>query len=79
VTMWPSAYIVAHVDYVRSVRLQPLSPTRTRLTAKWYSPSETLAQRGIASPAFRRGTLMPEEYEIHRFEEWVLQEMEMRP
>jgi glycine betaine catabolism A len=106
VTMWPSAYIVAHVDYVRSVRLQPLSPTRTRLIAEWHFPPETLAQlgfdaaevaafakvvlaqdgaaaemnqRGIASPAFRRGTLMPEEYEIHRFEQWVLQEMEVTP
>lgn len=104
VTLWPSAYVVAHVDYVRSVRLQPLSPTRTRLIAEWHFPPETLAQpgfdaaevaafakivlaqdgaaaemnqRGIASPAFRRGTLMPEEYEIHRFEEWVLKEMEV--
>lgn len=106
VTMWPSAYVVAHVDYVRSVRLQPLSPTRTRLIAEWHFPPETLAQprfdaaevaafakivlgqdgaaaemnqRGIASPAFRRGTLMPEEYEIHHFEQWVLKEMEVTP
>ena len=103
VTLWPSAYIVAHVDYVRSVRLQPLSATRTRLVVEWHFPPETLAQpgfdaaavatfaervlsqdsaaaemnqRGMASPAFVRGTLMPEEYEVHRFEAWVLAEME---
>ena len=106
VTLWPSAYVVAHVDYVRAVRLIPLSPTRTRLIAEWYFPQGTLAQpgfdaaevaefakivlaqdgaaaemnqRGIASPMFTRGTLMPEEYEVHRFEQWVLSEMEVRP
>jgi Rieske 2Fe-2S family protein len=106
VTFWPSAYVVAHVDYVRAVRLEPTSPTTTRLTAEWYFPAETLAQpgfdaakvaafarlvmeqdgaasemnqRGIASPAFTRGTLMPEEYEIHRFHQWVLTEMEAAP
>lgn len=47
VTLWPSTYIVAHVDYVRSVRLQPLAPERTRLTAEWYFPEETLAQPGF--------------------------------
>jgi glycine betaine catabolism A len=103
VTLWPSAYVVAHVDYVRSVRLVPLSPTRTRLIAEWHFSPETLAQpgfnagevaafakivlaqdgaaaemnqRGIASPAFRSGRLMPEEYEIFRFNQWVLAEME---
>lgn len=106
VTFWPSAYVVAHVDYIRAVRLEPLSPTRTRLVAEWYFPPETLAQpgfdpasvaafarlvmeqdgaasemnqRGIASPAFRRGRLMPEEYEIHRFHQWLMAEMEGSP
>ena len=36
-------------------------------------------QRGIASPAFTRARLMPEEYEIHRFHRWVLKEMEDMP
>ena len=35
-------------------------------------------QRGMASPGFVCGTLMPEEYEIHRFETWVLAEMETK-
>ena len=101
VTLWPSAYVVAHVDYVRSVRMQPLGPTRTRLIAEWHFSPETLAQpgfdpaetaefakivmrqdaaaaemnqRGIASPAFTQGTLMPEEYEIARFHDWVRKE-----
>ncbi|VDC21285.1 aromatic ring-hydroxylating oxygenase subunit alpha [Pseudogemmobacter humi] len=106
VTFWPSGYVVAHADHIRAVRLEPLSPTHTRLLAEWYFPAETLAQpgfdpatvaafaklvmeqdgaasemnqRGIASPAFRRGRLMPEEYEIHRFHQWLLTEMEGSP
>ncbi len=47
VTLWPSAYVVAHVDYVRAVRIEPLAPERTRLTAEWYFPAETLAQPGF--------------------------------
>jgi Rieske 2Fe-2S family protein len=98
VTMWPSVYVVAHVDYVRAVRIEPLSPEHTRLTAEWYFPQATLDQpgfdaakvaafaslvltqdgaaaemnqRGLRSPAFVRGRLMPEEYEIHRFHQWI--------
>jgi Rieske 2Fe-2S family protein len=103
VTLWPSTYVVAHVDHVRAVRIVPLGPERTRLVAEWYFPPETLAQpgfdaaavaefgktvmrqdgaasemnqRGIRSPAFRAARLMPEEYEIRRFQRWVLTEME---
>ncbi|HQU68767.1 MAG TPA: aromatic ring-hydroxylating dioxygenase subunit alpha [Albidovulum sp.] len=103
VTLWPSAFVVAHADYVRSVRLEPLGPDRTRLIAEWHFAPETLAQpgfdaarvaefakivltqdgdacemnqRGIASPAYVRGRLMPEEYEVHHFHEWVLNQME---
>jgi Rieske 2Fe-2S family protein len=103
VTLWPTGYIVAHVDYVRSVRLEPVSTTQTRLVAEWYFAPETLAQpgfsaaevagfaqlvldqdgaaaemnqRGFASPAFKGGRLMPQEYEIHRFHQWVLAQME---
>jgi Rieske 2Fe-2S family protein len=103
VTLWPSSYVVAHVDYVRSVRLVPEGPETTRLIAEWHFPTETLAQpgfdatkvaefakivmrqdgeasemnhRGIRSPAFKAARLMPEEYEIHRFHQWVLDQME---
>ena len=106
VTIWPTLYVVAHVDYVRSVRITPLGPELTRLTAEWHFAPETLAQpdfdaasvanfaktvlmqdgeaaemnqRGLHSPAHTRGTLMPEEYEIHRFHTWILKEMEVTP
>lgn len=102
VTIWPSLYVVAHVDYVRAVRIEPVSPERTRLVAEWYFPAATLAQpgfdaahiaafattvlaqdgaaaemnqRGLASPAFSHGRLMPEEYEVHRFHRWLLSAM----
>ena len=98
VTIWPSAYVVAHVDHVRVVRLTPLGPTETLLTADWLFPPDTLArpgfdgasvasfaatvmaedaaacemnQRGLASPAFTGGRLMPQEYELARFHAWV--------
>ena len=98
VTLWPSAYVVAHLDHVRAVRLMPTGPTSTRLVAEWLFAPETLAQpgfdaarvadfattvlredadacemnqRGLASPFHDRGTLMPEEYEIHAFHRWV--------
>jgi Rieske 2Fe-2S family protein len=101
-TLWPTLYVVAHVDYVRSVRIEPMGPETTRLTAEWYFPPETLAQprfdaahvasfarlvlsqdgeaaemnqRGLRSSAFDRGRLMPEEYEIHRFHQWLRTEM----
>lgn len=103
-TLWPSLFVVAHVDYVRSVRVEPLSPTRTRLVAEWHFAPETLAdsafdpaqvaafatlvltqdaaacemnQRGLSAPAAMTARLMPEEYEIHRFHQWVLSEMEI--
>lgn len=106
VTLWPSIYVVAHLDHVRAVRIEPLGPERTRLTAEWYFPPETRAQtgfdaekvaafakivlgqdgevaeinqRGIRSPAYAAGRLMPEEYEIHRFHRWVLSELEATP
>lgn len=103
VTLWPSAYVVAHVDYARAVRLIPIAPDRTRLIAEWYFAPETMAQpgfdaanvaafakivlaqdgkaaemtqRGMTSPAFDHARLMPEEYEIHRFHQWITTEME---
>lgn len=105
VTLWPSTYVVAHVDYVRSVRILPMGPEQTRLIAEWHFLPETLAQpgfdaaevagfakivmrqdgeasemnqRGMGSPAFTAARLMPEEYEIHRFHQWVRAEMEVK-
>jgi Rieske 2Fe-2S family protein len=105
-SLWPSVYVVAHVDYARSVRIVPLGPERTKLVAEWYFLPETLAQpgfdaakvaafakivmeqdgaaaemnqRGMRSPAFKAARLMPEEYDIHLFQKWVLAEMEAQP
>jgi Rieske 2Fe-2S family protein len=47
VTLYPSMFIVAHVDYARVVSLTPLGPEQTRLTAEWLFPAETLAQPGF--------------------------------
>ncbi len=98
VTILPSTFIVAHVDYVRAVRLMPLAPDRTLLTAEWLFTPETLAQpgfdaaavaafaltvltedaaacemnqRGLASPAFDRAALMPEEFDIASLHRWL--------
>lgn len=105
-TLWPTLYIVAHVDYVRSVRVEPTGPQTTRLIAEWHFMPETLDQpgfdaasvaafakivlaqdgdatemnqRGLRSPSYIRGRLMPEEYEIHHFHQWVLNQMEVAP
>ncbi|MCX7299441.1 MAG: aromatic ring-hydroxylating dioxygenase subunit alpha [Rhodobacterales bacterium] len=98
VTLWPTMYIVAHVDYVRAVTLTPINPEETLLRAEWLFPPETLArpgfdhrtvtdfativmeqdgaacemnQRGLRSPAYTRGTLMPQEFDIARLHGWV--------
>ncbi len=47
VTLYPTMFIVAHVDYVRAVTLTPLGPERTRLTATWLFGRETLEQPGF--------------------------------
>ena len=39
----PSMFIVGHVDYVRTVRLVPLGPEQTQLTAEWLFLPEALA------------------------------------
>ncbi len=102
-------FIVAHVDYARAVSLTPLGPERTRLTAEWLFPRDTLAQpgfdlarvtdfattvllqdgaacemnqRGLHASRHKHGRLMPQEFDIHRFHQWVLSrigETEVRP
>ncbi|TIX03724.1 MAG: aromatic ring-hydroxylating dioxygenase subunit alpha, partial [Mesorhizobium sp.] len=97
-TSLPSMFIVGHVDYVRTVRLVPLGPEQTELSAEWLFPAEALAspeadidnivafgrqvleedaaicevnQKGLRSMRHEAGVLMPEEYDLHRFHEWV--------
>jgi Rieske 2Fe-2S family protein len=47
VTLLPSMFVVAHVDYVRAVSLTPLGPELTGLRAEWLFAPETLAQPGF--------------------------------
>ena len=106
VTLYPSAFIVAHVDHVRAVVFEPMGPDRTKVTAEWYFAQATLDQpgfdaaevagfarmvlaqdkavvemnqRGLRSPAYHSGTLMPEEYAIRDFDTWVLTQMGKAP
>jgi Rieske 2Fe-2S family protein len=44
---YPSFFAVGHVDYVRTMRVEPLGPGRTRLHAEWLFPAETLAAPGF--------------------------------
>jgi Rieske 2Fe-2S family protein len=98
----PSVFIVAHVDYVRVVRLLPLGPERTEMSIEFLFLPETLAdpardimkaveftdivmgedaeicevnQRGLQALPHARGILMPEEYAIRQFQEWVRTEL----
>ncbi len=98
VTLMPTMYVVAHVDYVRAVAIRPVSPEETELTAEWLFTPETLAspgfdlanvvdfattviredgaasemnQRGLRNARFERGTLMPQEFDVFNFQQWV--------
>lgn len=42
VTLMPTMYVVAHVDYVRVVSLRPTRPDRTELRAQWLFPADTI-------------------------------------
>jgi Rieske 2Fe-2S family protein len=101
-TSVPSVFIVAHVDYVRVVRLLPLAPEVTEMSIEFLFLPETLAdpkcdiagaveftnivmsedgeicevnQRGLHALAHDRGVLMPEEYAIRQFQDWVRAEL----
>ena len=47
----PGAFIVAHVDYVRSVHVMPLGPEQTQLTVNWMLLPQTLASGTVDIPA----------------------------
>ena len=106
VTIYPTMYVVAHVDYVRAVSLMPLGPERTRLEAVWLFPEETLSQPGFSAPAvaefatlvmsqdadacemnqrgirsekYEHGRLMPQEFDIRNFHDWVSRQMATTP
>ena len=97
-TCVPSMFLAAHVDYVRVVRLLPVSPERTEMSIEFLFLPETLAdpardlrpaieftdtvmsedaaicevnQRGLHALAHTAGVLMPEEYAVRQFQDWV--------
>jgi glycine betaine catabolism A len=101
-TSVPSVFIVAHVDYLRVVRLLPIGPEHTAMSIEFLFLPETLAdsrhnimnaveftdivmsedaaicelnQRGLRALPHASGVLMPEEYAIRQFQEWVRAEL----
>lgn len=100
-TSVPSVFIVAHIDYVRVVRLLPLGPELTDMSIEFLFMPDTLSekrdisgaveftnivmsedaeicevnQRGLHALPHDKGVLMPEEYAIRQFQEWVRSEL----
>ncbi|MAW53354.1 MAG: ring-hydroxylating oxygenase subunit alpha [Geminicoccus sp.] len=102
VTLYPSLYIVAHVDYVRAVTVTAVGPEETILRAQWLFTPQTLAapgfdlsnvtdfatqvmiedgqvcelnQQGLRSSRFTQGRLMPQEFDVYGFQQWVLESL----
>ena len=98
VVSYPSVFIAAHVDYMRTVRVLPLGPEQTEIEVEWLFTPETLTdgdfdhsnitdfgkrvmqqdadaselnQSGMHSRKFQHGVLMPEEYNVKAFQDWV--------
>jgi len=101
-TSVPSVFIVAHLDYVRVVRLLPLGAEHTDMSIEFLFLPETLSdpkrdisraveftdivmsedaavcelnQRGLHALPHDTGVLMPEEYAIRQFQDWVRAEL----
>jgi len=97
-TLIPTMFVVAHRDYVRSVRMMPLGPETTRLIVDWLLPPSSmnaepaliekmtnfarqvvmedaraceLNQKGLRSSRHQQGVLMPQEYDVLAFDNWV--------
>ena len=54
----------------------PESPLFAKMVIAQDGEAAEMNQRGMRSPAFRAARLMPEEYEIHRFHQWLLKQLE---
>jgi len=46
-TLLPGMFIVAHADYVRTVRVRPMGPEQTELTVDWLLPPEVTARADL--------------------------------
>jgi Rieske 2Fe-2S family protein len=47
VTMWPTMYMVGHIDHMRMVSMRPIGAEQTELTVTWLFMPETLADRNF--------------------------------
>ncbi|MDZ4730370.1 MAG: aromatic ring-hydroxylating dioxygenase subunit alpha [Xanthomonadales bacterium] len=97
-TLFPTVFVVAHQDYVRSVRVMPMGPESTRLIVDWLLPESSLNadpelieqmlafarqvvkedgracelnQQGLKSIRHQHGVLMPQEYDVLAFDNWL--------
>ncbi len=97
-TLIPTVFVVAHQDYVRSVRVIPTGPEHTRLSIDWLLPESSmeadpklieqmiafarqvvkedghaceLNQRGLKSIRHQQSVLLPQEYDLLAFNNWV--------
>lgn len=43
-TLWPTMFLVGHVDHMRIVRLLPIGPEKTEVHAQWLFRPDTLAR-----------------------------------
>lgn len=93
-----SMFVVAHPDYIRSVRIYPRGPEETVLVVDWLLPPGTreeyadqiesmlalgrlvieqdsraceLNQQGLRSRRHEHGVLVPQEYAVREFHEWL--------
>ena len=93
-----SMFVVAHADYVRSVRMLPCGPEAVELTVTWLLPPGVgesfphairpmlelsrlvveqdskvceLNQLGQKSRRHEAGVLVPQEWALHEFHEWL--------
>jgi Rieske 2Fe-2S family protein len=100
-----SFFVVAHPDYVRSVRIMPRGPERIELTVDWLLPSGVaeahadeldrlfelgrlvvaqdgrvceLNQAGLRSRRHQEGVLMPQEYWLLDFHDWLRARLDVR-
>lgn len=59
----PTLFVCAHIDYVRTVHILPLSPEKTRLVVEWLFSKEALEQgdAGLRERATALGVLVVEQ------------------
>ena len=96
-TFLPSLFVVAHRDYVRSMRVRPLGPEAMEICIDWLVGADVdlrtldvarltefartvflqdarvceLAQRGMRCREHKAGVLVPQEYDVLAFDQWV--------